>query len=133
MFNAAYARKTLVRVRKILGSGALSIVCFWFALNSFWGYQIASIVTIIPITFFGLVLANLHNSDADLNFVSKIFENHRWLLWTGHFIEHQRMPESESNELIHDAHRVLRVGDNVHVARSEKDLMLFKLSIGDYL
>ncbi|MNW03887.1 hypothetical protein D3C71_1998870 [compost metagenome] len=56
-----------------------------------------------------------------------------WVLWRGHMIEHQRMTPEESDVIIHDRQRVVRLSATVHMAKSRKDLMILKLSLGDYL
>lgn len=132
VFNKDYAKQTLSRTRKVIGGAALSTVSFWFTIWSFWDWQIASITVMLPITFFGLMLSHMGDY-GEINFIEKIFGDHQWLLWRAHFIDHERMPEDESQALIHDPSRIIRVGDYVHVAKSQKDLMIFKLSIGDYL
>ncbi|MNK87037.1 hypothetical protein D3C87_1069630 [compost metagenome] len=107
-------------------------ICFWLSLCIFFNWQIASIIGLAPATLLVLLVINA-GENSEINYIEKIFNGHPWLLWSGHFIEHQRMPEDEYQAVNPNPQNVIQVGHFVHVARSKRDLMLLKLSLGDYL
>lgn len=132
MMSVDYARKSLKRTRMVFLGSAVSTIFSILTVWSFFDWQIALIWALMPITFFGVLINNMAEQ-VEIKYVYMIYDKHPWLLWTGHFIDHNFMSEEESKALIHDPNRIVRVIPQVHVARTKKDLMIFKLSIGDYL
>ena len=132
MMGAGYARKMLLRQRWVMCvSVGCSIVLFagMFIADSLYTAFLSSL---IPIAFFMFSMVQICNAQL-VNFMSFVLEGRFWVLWTGYLIQHKRMDPQVSKELIADPKRVIRIAEHVHLARSKRDLMLFKLSIGDYL
>lgn len=132
MIGVGYARKTLIRQRTVLLCAVAAVLCFWSSLWIFFNWQVASIIVLAPATLLAILVINA-GENSEINYIEKIFNGHSWLLWSGHFIEHQRMPEDEYAAVNPNPQNVIQVGHFVHVARSRRDLMLLKLSLGDYL
>lgn len=129
----SYVSKLLSRCRRMVEISAILTAATIFGVYYWSGMWQPAAICGTLIGILGVMFTIQASEVSEVNFFHEIVEGKAWLLWTGYFIAHQPMTKEISKEIVPDTKRALLVAPHIHVCRTRKDLMLLKLSLGDYL
>ena len=126
--NSEYARITLVRARYAILFTVLLNIGYWLIVAHFFGTLYAS-ATQIGVIAFSIIILMSFDTQSGNRYIRKMSEGHLWLLWGGHFLDHRNISLQESNEINPNPENLVWIDSYVHVGRTEKDLLILKLTL----